>query len=607
LCNDNIIDAISVLSEDPSLQTKKLEAESKAAATAQADELGVDPKNIDALIYQFPVCSRAKAVATLKVCNNNVLDAIGHLNEDPSMQAPTPTATSETRRTLSSQSSQSMPATWSTTSAPQASMKSGMMVKVQTAFQNLTWGTNGIVRSTNTDGAVNIDFQGVGTMWVDSSHLSRLQVVAEVPEDPWTCIYCGKKNNPRKIQCDECSGTKAIEVEIGSRWQTLDRNTLGGNVGACTVTGFDEVGDVQITFHNSGKATVTKKQDWYECFKFVDKAETKNGLSTGRCVMMTTGPDAGKQGCVAGFAEDGVKVTILGRGTKQVRSSELKAIQWGQFKLDDVVYYVGQGDNRIQFGQAVRVTGLWGGDSRLLAVEFGKIEPIGVPFEHLSHHEALDLNVIQIAKKGLMEKDVPAITQKYSNDLQLYIWKILPGGQSFLKFNPQVGICYATGQRVGKDVDGGGPGMLQAAVFLDEFHKAGVPMASGLQVETGGDWKVLLPKLGGKFGKCEALIILLTKSFYHSTNCLKEVNKAITCQYRKVRLFPIRCEEHLPDRAAQWPEILAGSEEETMLEEVQDVLEKKNSFPMRGLFFSDPDYMPDIIKQIKDHLQAEAT
>jgi len=281
----------------------------------------------------------------------------------------------------------------------------------------------------------------------------------------------------------------------------------------------------------------------------------------------------------------------------------VKAIRWGKFKVGADLYYVGPNHIKIEFGAAVKLIGLWSQEpNELLEVQFGNEEPIGVPFEHLSHHEASDLTVIQIAKKGNYNlKEAPPITEKYSNDLQAHIWAIFPGSQRFKTFFPEAALSYSTGTRPGIDIQGGGPGMLMAADILDEFHNANIEMASGLQVQTGGDWTDLLPKIGGRHSKCRVLVILQNKAFYASKPCLREVYKAIT---QKALLFPVRCEDPLPGEKNQWTGIEAGSEDETMLDKVQEALGKINSFPPRGLFFSNPDYMAQLIRQIKEKLAA---
>ena len=80
--------------------------------------------------------------------------------------------------------------------------------------------------------------------------------------------------------------------------------------------------------------------------------------------------------------------------------------------------------------------------------------------------------------------------------------------------------------------------MMQAAAITHALHRAGIACASGLCVPPGANWKDFLPKIDGRFSRCEVLIVLLSPAFYRSHPCLLEVHAAV--QAKKMVILPLR-------------------------------------------------------------------
>jgi hypothetical protein len=201
----------------------------------------------------------------------------------------------------------------------------------------------------------------------------------------------------------------------------------------------------------------------------------------------------------------------------------------------------------------------------------------------------------------LLREGAPAVTLKQSNDLQQSLHAHL-GSRSWSEWWPQVCISYATGTRPGVDARGAGPGMLQAAAIMQALHGAAIPCASGLHVPPGSNWKDFLPKIDSRFSRCEVLIVLLSTAFFRSQPCLLEVHKAT--QAKRMKIIPLRCEEPLPNKEEQWPEV--GHDDARMLDEVQSELGPINALPARGLFFDDENHLKELVAQITKEISRGA-
>lgn len=92
--------------------------------------------------------------------------------------------------------------------------------------------------------------------------------------------------------------------------------------------------------------------------------------------------------------------------------------------------------------------------------------------------------------------------------------------------------------------------------------------------------RLFLTKINSRFSKCKVFIALLTKAFYNSYPCLKEIYEAIICKRNKILIIPVRCEEDLPREDEQWPD--CTEEDALMLQTVQGMLGVMNCEPPRG-------------------------
>ena len=197
-------------------------------------------------------------------------------------------------------------------------------------------------------------------------------------------------------------------------------------------------------------------------------------------------------------------------------------------------------------------------------------------------------------------RDESAVGKERANDIQRTLQGLM--ADEWTDFWPEVCISYATGSREGIDSPGAGPGLLAAAIIVHKLHDVGIACASGLHVPAGANWKEFLPKIGGRFAKCKVLIVLLTRPFYKSKPCLTEVFKA--AEAKNVTLIPLRCDEPLPGKEDQWPEI--GPEDALRLEQVQSTLGNQNTMPPRGLFFDSPETLAELVQRIKGHVSHPA-
>ena len=175
-------------------------------------------------------------------------------------------------------------------------------------------------------------------------------------------------------------------------------------------------------------------------------------------------------------------------------------------------------------------------------------------------------------------------------------------GQPWNEWYPEVCISYATGTRKGTDVQGAGPGMMQAAAITQALYDANIACASGLCVPAGNDWKEFLPKIESRHSRCKVLIVLLSPAFYRSKPCLYEVHKSTKA--KGMVIIPLRCADHPNNAKEQWPDI--DQQDSTLLDQVQDKLGPLNALPPRGLFFESPRYLVDLVDRVRSILEGGA-
>ena len=107
-----------------------------------------------------------------------------------------------------------------------------------------------------------------------------------------------------------------------------------------------------------------------------------------------------------------------------------------------------------------------------------------------------------------------------------------------------------------------------------------------MAISGGGNWKVFMHRLNlkdleVKGAKTKVLIILQTRAFYKSMNCLKEVYEAVV---NDITILPIRLEANLPPKREQWTAAIESDNEEDneMCTTVRTKLSKINSMPAGG-------------------------
>jgi hypothetical protein len=141
---------------------------------------------------------------------------------------------------------------------------------------------------------------------------------------------------------------------------------------------------------------------------------------------------------------------------------------------------------------------------------------------------------------------------------------------------------------------------------MEFLHERGLQCFSGLQVPPGVDWETFMLRLTGENGKREkpkVLIIILTAALYQSKPCLKEIDTAIK---HEVELLPVRFEDKLPGKAAQWTN-LKGQEWEMRKFRVQEKLSALNNIPNPGTVLNRATSLQDIVAAIEKHLPAPAS
>ena len=203
-----------------------------------------------------------------------------------------------------------------------------------------------------------------------------------------------------------------------------------------------------------------------------------------------------------------------------------------------------------------------------------------------------------------------AITLEQLEDSKRGVCALLPYGVKYEDWYPSLVVTYASGRRtnrkgVADDCEGSGPGVMYAKGLMEFFHERGLQCFSGLQVPPGVDWETFMLRLTGENGKREkpkVLIIILTAALYQSKPCLKEIDTAIK---HEVELLPVRFEDKLPGKAAQWTN-LKGQEWEMRKFRVQEKLNALNNIPNPGTVLNRATALQDIVAAIEKHLPAPA-
>lgn len=152
-------------------------------------------------------------------------------------------------------------------------------------------------------------------------------------------------------------------------------------------------------------------------------------------------------------------------------------------------------------------------------------------------------------------------------------------------FRPPVLLSYGTGQRVGLDAEGAGPGLALATVVAGALFAAGIECFAGAMVYSGENWedefmsRLDKTKYPDSAGNAVALVMLLDAAFYASKACLEETHTAL--QSSGVVLIPVRMQPELPSEAAQWPEHKASDDpaKRARRARVQKHLQSVNSWP----------------------------
>ena len=179
--------------------------------------------------------------------------------------------------------------------------------------------------------------------------------------------------------------------------------------------------------------------------------------------------------------------------------------------------------------------------------------------DHLTHLTKPADNESGVAppKPGLAGFTIPnRIGLRDSNAVQQLIQKLAT--TDFDGFYREVIISYATGQGPASDVTGAGPGIFIAAAVIEALFKSDIPCFSGLMTPAGMNWKEYFLRLD--HAKARVLVVLLSKAFFQSIACFKEVHDAIK---KKLVIIPVRVEESeigaidiARDMESMWPEAI---------------------------------------------------
>ena len=160
------------------------------------------------------------------------------------------------------------------------------------------------------------------------------------------------------------------------------------------------------------------------------------------------------------------------------------------------------------------------------------------------------------------------------------------------------------------DADGTGPGMLIAAEVIKALFRNGIPCFSALMTPTGADWNMFRLRFDGRRAKGMVLVALLSRPFFHSIPCLREVNYAVDA---KAEILPVVIEsnvrEILGDKKSMWPESLLEQKAGGKVAELRDLellkakaaekFSKFNTLPQRGDLLSDEKALIYLIETVR--------
>ncbi len=96
-----------------------------------------------------------------------------------------------------------------------------------------------------------------------------------------------------------------------------------------------------------------------------------------------------------------------------------------------------------------------------------------------------------------------AISAAYAQELKEKVRAMVK--DDFNDFYPEVVVSYASGMRP-DDVEGTGPGFIQAYQFIQLLKQNGIMCFSGLHVPAGVNWKTFFLRLDGEKAKAKVLI-----------------------------------------------------------------------------------------------------
>lgn len=183
----------------------------------------------------------------------------------------------------------------------------------------------------------------------------------------------------------------------------------------------------------------------------------------------------------------------------------------------------------------------------------------------------------------------PPVNTIDSNKLQKDIQDLdFHASKAWTEEFPPVFISYATGTRKGIDADGAGPGMALCHKIVMALDEAKIPCWTGLHSPAGSSWKEYFTKL--EQGRCVVMIVIRTKAYYDSNNCMKELAKAF--QLVPKGIIPLRCEagigagnEPLVEKGTEWPQADAGDDkaDHENYKKLAQKLGGLNSSPSRGI------------------------
>ena len=203
-----------------------------------------------------------------------------------------------------------------------------------------------------------------------------------------------------------------------------------------------------------------------------------------------------------------------------------------------------------------------------------------------------------------------------SNALQQQIQKLVT--TDFDGFNPKVIISYATGRRPNGDVDGAGPGMFIAAEVIKALYKEEIPCFSGLMTPAGNNWEEYFLRLHHKDAR--VLVVLLSKAFFQSLACLKEVHSALQ---NDLVIIPVRVEESgrkdvdiARDKESMWPDALIEKHASSSTTnditckhkltriqmrrlKVKNLLTNANTLPARGCLLTDSNDLEELVSRVQ--------